>query len=54
MWGWGDEVIKSIKKFQNYRHMLSTDSCGGGGSDADGGGVRKNIKYGKYRGISKL
>ena len=33
--------------------MLYTDLGGGGGSDAEGGG-RKNIKYEKYKGISKL
>ena len=33
-----DKMIKSIKKFRNYRHMLNTDSGGGGGQRKMGGG----------------
>ena len=36
-----DEMIKSIKKFQNYRHMLNTDSGGGGGQMQMGGGEKE-------------
>ena len=33
-----DEIIKSIKKFQNHRHMLNTDLGGGGVRYGGGGG----------------
>ena len=43
--------MKNIKEFKNCRHMLNTDSCGGGGQMQMGG---REYEIGKYNGISKL